>query len=158
MPRMTIRQLTGLALLVSAVACDAVSDPAPFLVSDTSSPALSMRLGDTAIVTIDVTNISNSTVLVGPTNCNGDFELVGGNGVSYVPGDRFPCTLALVAPQPLAGRDAAYAGVHHRSRDRARIAHRVNADAVITGHLFPPQHGDGVPGRCEPAVSAGDPF
>jgi hypothetical protein len=61
-----------------------------------------MRLGDTAIVTIDVTNISNSTVLVGPTNCNGDFELVGGSGVSYVPGDRFPCTLALVAPQPLA--------------------------------------------------------
>jgi hypothetical protein len=83
--------------------CTQITEPPPHLVFDSTAATASLRVGDTAVVIMDVTNISSGVVHVGPRSCGAkDFVLVNSRGMVFQPVTRFALPCAVVQPRPLA--------------------------------------------------------
>ncbi|HSA54130.1 MAG TPA: hypothetical protein VLE53_00430 [Gemmatimonadaceae bacterium] len=94
-----------LALLIPAlvVACASASEVErpPVTVTASTNPT-DLRLGDTARVVIDLVNVSNEVVWIGPAGCNYDFVIANAAGAVFHPAEQIYCTLALLAPVELS--------------------------------------------------------
>jgi hypothetical protein len=83
--------------------CSMFNEPEPAAVSlRTIASPTNIQLGDTARISIEITNVTNNTVEVGVPGCNMDFVIISGNGSVYHPAELVYCTLALYAPVQLA--------------------------------------------------------
>ena len=96
--------LRRLALIVPvAVACslsEQVETP-PVDITTATNPS-DVRLGDTAHVSIELVNVSDQVVWIGPSGCNNDFMILNNSGQAYRPAETIYCILALLPPVELS--------------------------------------------------------
>ncbi len=103
---LVVRAVPALAVAAAFSGCSIFSDPGSSTVNiDTTTAVADVVVGDTVRITIDVVNVSGTTVRVGQTNCNGDFVFVNARRATFHPAEYMPCTLALTAPTELAPGD-----------------------------------------------------
>ena len=93
-----------LSLVVLALAgCSLFNEPEPAAVSlRTIATPANIQLGDTARISIEITNVTSSTVSIGVPGCNMDFVIISATGSVFHPAELVYCTLALYAPLQLA--------------------------------------------------------
>jgi hypothetical protein len=98
----TGRSLPALSVLLLA-ACASVEGPErPKIAVTALTRPSDLRIGDTAQVSIEITNVTRETVRIGAGNCNNDFVLQGEDGTVYHPAETIYCLLALFPPVALA--------------------------------------------------------
>lgn len=100
---MRMNRLLGLLALSFVAACAILeSNSGPAVTVSAAISPLDLALGDTARITITVSNIGDREVSVGTTGCNTEFLISDLEGNAYVPAELVYCTLELRAPTKLA--------------------------------------------------------
>jgi hypothetical protein len=80
-----------------------LSEPEPAVVSlRTLATPADIQLGDTARISIEITNVTGKSVAIGVPGCNMDFVIVSESGSVFHPAELVYCSLALYAPTTLA--------------------------------------------------------
>ena len=96
--------LRRLALIVPLAAACSLSEQVempPIDITAEASPN-EVRLGDTAYVSIELVNVSDEVVWIGPAGCNNDFVIVNSGKQVYRPAETIYCILALLPPVELS--------------------------------------------------------
>lgn len=97
-----LRSMSASALLLVGACALFEEDEAPPLALHAALHPTDVVLGDTARVTLDVTNVGKATVSLGIAGCNMDFVLADASGRSYHPAELVYCSLELRAPIQLS--------------------------------------------------------
>ncbi len=107
-----LRSATTFAICIIAADCRSSAAPeAPLIFATIAVTPGVVYAGDTAHVSITVTNRSAGTITVLAPGCNNDFDIRGADGTVYHTAEDVVCQFLSVGPEPLgAGASLVYVG------------------------------------------------
>jgi hypothetical protein len=97
----SLRRLAFIIPLAAACSLSEQVQTPPVDITTETSPS-DVKLGDTAHVSIELVNVSDQVVWIGPSGCNNDFVILNSAGKVYRPAETIYCILAMMPPVELS--------------------------------------------------------